>query len=134
MCIRDRRGIDKLELNKDDKVSRGENYNNINKSMILENDYVDRGSDCLLYTSNVSQEAWIYLKTIQLSFCNNVLLVMNMDSSLCQRQCNNSNNFLEVGESTSKKSKNIPSVGKKMARFFNLQDAVLITIYKKAKP
>ena len=32
-------------MNKDDKVSKGENCNNINESMILENDYVNRGSD-----------------------------------------------------------------------------------------
>ena len=43
--LENKRGVDKLELNKDDKVSRGENCNNINKSMILENDYVNRGSD-----------------------------------------------------------------------------------------
>ena len=39
-----KREIDKLNINKD-KVSGGENYDKINKSMILENDYVDIDSD-----------------------------------------------------------------------------------------
>ena len=36
--------IDNLNLNKD-KASKGENCNNKNKSMMLENDYVNMGSD-----------------------------------------------------------------------------------------
>ena len=37
--------VDKLEINKDNKVSGVENYDNINKSMMLENDCVNRSSD-----------------------------------------------------------------------------------------
>ena len=46
MELENKREMDKLQItiNKD-KVSRGENCNNKNKNMILENDYVNIGSD-----------------------------------------------------------------------------------------
>ena len=39
------RETNKLDENKDDKVSRGESYDNISKNMVLENNGVNIGSD-----------------------------------------------------------------------------------------
>ena len=39
------REIDKLNINKDDKVSSGKNYDKINKNMVIEDNSVDIGTD-----------------------------------------------------------------------------------------